>query len=410
MNRQHLLPTIALLVWGCTALLFGQPGGPGGENYRFAGEARYADPVRFWLIPDGQEDAARVRRVDAGQIRLLDAVSALPQPEDLLFPFVSPNGRYWGTASLSGDPAGERRLSITVYEGAGTLRYRMEQVQHEDDPLPLLRLSGRDGALIVSRSSTGQVWFYDQQGALAREVALFPDLAYDLERIVALEISADGNTVAVLAGKRGASPAGSEAPNPSAEPHLFQFTSDGELRWRQPLNEYTPGALAISPGGNYLAATGYTVNVAGRITQRSVIYERDGTMTLEIPRRFEAAHFSADEQFLLLSDKKSAQLIDLPAGALRWERRISRETGQICAVRVANAAETAALLSAVSEYRPGGFVFSDPRLEILDRNGALRQELTFPEAEFREPALLLSPDAATLFIGFQYQHQIYRAQ
>lgn len=407
MNRLHLcLPTAVLLVLGCAVFLFGREG----KNYHLVSKERHAEPVDFWRVPDGPSDAALVRRVQAGQIRRLDAATGPAQPADLLFPFLSPNGRYWGTAALSGDPAGERRLALAVYEGAGTLLYRLERVQHFDDPLPSLRLSGRDGALIISRSSTGQLWFYDRRGTLLREVALFPDLPYDLERIVALEISNNGETVAVLAGKRGASPAGSEAPNPSAEPQLFRFTGDGELRWQQPLDAYTPGALAVSPGGKYLAASGYTVDVAGRITQRSVIYERDGTIILEIPRHFETAHFSADEQFLLLSDKTSAQLIDLPAGAIRWERRIAREAGQICAVRVANAAETAALLSAVSEYRPGGFVFNDPQLEVLDREGNLLQELSFPEAQFREPALLLSPDAATLFIGFQHQHQIYRAQ
>ena len=216
--------------------------------------------------------------------------------------------------------------------------------------------------------------------------------------------------MAVLAGKRGASPAGSDAPNPSAEPHLFLFSAEGDLRWQQPLNEYTPGALAVSPEGNYLAAAGYTIDVDGRITQRSVIYDRAGEIVMELPRRFELAHFSADEQFLLLAGKKSAQLIDLKSGAVRWERQISRNKEQICAVRVAGGARTIALLSAVSEYGPNGFVFNYPHLEILGRNGDLLQELTFPEAEFREPALLLAPDAQTLFIGFQHQHLIYRAQ
>ena len=410
MNRQHLLPIIALLVLGCTALLFGQPGAPIGEKYRLTGEEQYSEPVHFWLIPDGPEDAAQVRRVGAGQIRQLDAAAGVPQPEGLLRPFVSANGRYWGTAALSGDPAGDRQLSIAVYEGAGTLRYRLERVQHYDDPLPLLRLSGRDGALLIARSSTGQVWFYDRRGALLREVELFPNLAYDLERIVALEVSANAKSVAVLAGKRGASPAGSDAPNPSAEPHLFLFSAEGELRWQQPLNEYTPGALAVSPEGNYLAAAGYTIDVDGRITQRSVIYDRAGEIVMELPRRFELAYFSADEQFLLLTGKKSTQLIDLKSGAVRWERQISRNKEQICAVRVAGGARTIALLSAVSEYGPNGFVFNHPHLEILGRNGDLLQELTFLEAEFREPALLLAPDAQTLFIGFQHQHLIYRAQ
>lgn len=407
MKRQHILVTITLLVLGCTAILLGQAE----DEYRLISEERYSTPVNFWLVPDGPSDAALVRRIAAGQIRLLDAAAGLPQPADLLFPFASANGRYWGTAALSGDPAGERRLSIAVYEGAGRLLYRLERAQHFDDPLPSLRLSGRDGALIISRSSTGQVWFYDQQGALLRELDLFLNLTYDLERIVAPAISDDGSAVAVLAGKRGAAPAGSQAPNPSAEPHLFLFTRGGELRWQQPLDEFTPGELAISAGGEHLAASGYTIDIGDRITQRSVVYGRAGKVILEIPRRFEMAHFSSDGQFLLLADKKSAQLIDLRSGIILWDWQYpDKKAGQLCAVRIAHNARTVALLSAVNEYRPEGFVFIDPRLEILDRDGGLRQELTFPEAQFREPALLLSPDAATLFIGFQDQHQIYRAQ
>lgn len=410
MNRLHALKATALLVIGLTLQLSGQSGVAVGSRYQLERREVHPDPVLFWLTPGGQDDVFRMSRVQGGQIRFPDA-TGLALPEGFLFPVVSANGRYWGTVALSGDPLTERQLHFSVYEGSGTLRYRLERVQHFDEPLPSLRLSGRDGALVISRSSTGQVWFYDQQGALIRELDLFPNLTYDLERIVTPEISDDGKTVAVLAGKRGAAPAGSDAPIPSAEPHLFLFTRDGELRWQQPLDEFTPGELAISAGGEHLAASGYTIEIGGRSTQRSVVYDRAGKIILETPRRFEMAHFSSDGQFLLLADKKSAQLIELRSGVILWNKQYpDKKTGQLCAVRIGDSARTAALLSANNEYHPEGFVFTDPRLEILDRAGSLLQELTFPQAQFREPALLLSPDAATLFIGFQDQHQIYRAQ
>ncbi len=367
--------------------------------------------VHRWLFP-GEETI-----ISVGEDQITwwknSETRPFPLPEDVLKVISSKGGNYFAIVGLS--PISEnnlkqsRTLRIEVYTaGQQEPLYTIERPLEYDDPLPLIALSDRNGALIIGQNTTAALQFYNSEGRLLRTVRLFEGVGYDMERALQIDLTKDGKIAAVVAGKHGASPAGSNAPHPSAEPQLFLFSLQGVELWREPLPDFNTSAVAISDNGQYIAANSYTITIDGKLTKKTLVYDRSGNRIGKVDILFKRAAFSPDGKVLILADNHLATALNLETGNISWRYALPKKEGIITAVAVSNGGKISALLVAYSELGEGTFMFTHPRLIILNRDGGILQELELTGQVFEKPAFTLSNDAKKIFIGFRNAYQVYQ--
>lgn len=381
------------------------------DQFELVKSENFAKSINNWQFPT----AKPVIAVENKQItwQSTSETNQFNLPDDVLRVIFSKNSNYFGIVRLtkfSESGKNNQKLRIEIYSANREKLYELERIHYYDDSFPLTAISDLDGSLIIGQNTTGELWFYDPNGSLLNKVQLFSDAEYDLERMLYADISKDGTVVAIAAGKRGASPAGSNAPNPSAEPHLFLFSIKGEKFWENPLPDFNTSATVISDKGQYIAVSSYTIDMGGNITKNAIIFDNTGKEIGHVNILFKQARFSPDSKSLILADNNVATVFDLTADSISWSHRISKKEGMIAAVDISNKGEIAALLVAKNEYKEGGFIFTNPQIKILDSNGKLLQELKMDDQEFEKPSLNLSDDAKNIFIGFKNAYQIYQAQ
>jgi hypothetical protein len=339
-----------------------------------------------------------------------EGIEGLEMPSGYVNAFFSGNGNY--LAILSALPAGDAKsefkmLNITVYSANLEKRYSVEKSHYFDEPFPVIAVSDRDGSIIVGENSSGLVRFYDDRGALLNEIELFPGAEYDLERILHIDLSAQGAAV-MVAGKRGVSPAGSSAKNPSAEPHLFWFALSGLEIWRKALPGLNASAVTISGDGKYIAAGYYTINQNGLTDKKTLLLDSRGEWIGEFALLFKYADFSPASDALLLADNQTAYAVTLPGGEPMWEKTFPRQEGIIAAVQIVDRGNLSAILLAQNGFEEGKFMFTSPLIKIIDSSDEVIQTLEIKNQAFEKPALSLSLDGRQMVIGFQTAYQIYQ--
>jgi hypothetical protein len=380
-------------------------------RYELGESETFAGPINNWLLPTKKPIIA----IEKNQVRWLGDTKTdrLTLPEGTVKVVFSKGMNYFGILSLGRVPAnaGESGiLNIEIYAESREKLYEIKRNYHYDDPLPCVAISDLDGSLIIGQNATGEVEFYNSSGSIVSTVELFSDGEYDLERTLHIDLSKDGMTAAIVAGKRGASPRGSNAPHPSAEPNLFLYSPKGEEFLRKPLPDFSTSATSISNNGEYIAISSYTVDVNGDITKRTIILDNTGKEIGQVSLLSKLLHFSSDSEFLVLADKKTAVGFDLTAQNAVWSYEIPKSEEMIAAVDVSNEGQIAALLVGNSEFKDGTFIFSHPQIEILNQDGNLLQELKMTREEFEKPALNLSDDSERIFVGFRNAYQIYQVK
>jgi hypothetical protein len=292
---------------------------------------------------------------------------------------------------------------VFANDGEETSAIRIEH--YADHPIPAAIISS-EGRVILGQNSTGKLQFHDPTGRLAREVTLFPEAFYDLEKFIQVELSDDGSSAAVLASKRGASPTGSTAPNPSGEPHLFLFNQKGDEIWRKPLPHHNPGAMAISPNGKTILASSYTADMAGTMQRTTWLVDDIGRVAGAFDLLFKRQHFSANSQFVIVASNQQAHIIDVASNQIVRTKSIAKQEGMITAVRVSNDGRLAALLLGTNRFEKGAFVFRNLRLTILLPAGEQVQELPL-DGTFVTPSLTVSPTLDHIVVGLDRGYQVF---
>lgn len=384
-------------------------------RYEITTSQKVGRPVKSWLFPEQIEKGGLpIIAVQDKQIKWIRNVESksLDLPDGYLTTLFSKGGNYFGIISLIESLKTSNRnkiLQIEIYTSAGEKLFSLSRNQYYDDSIPAIVISDFNGSMIMGQNSIGKLWFYHQDGELSREVELFSDASFDLERTLHLDLSEDGTSLAVAASKRGASQLGSKAPKPSGEPHLFLFTRSGDEVWRKTLPDFGTSAAAISERGDFLIANSYSVDMRGNIKKTTSLFDNHGARIANFDLLFKYAHFSPDSEFLILAENTKARVVELSTGQTAWSHNISRKQGMITVVRLANKAAVAVLLVAKNEFKNGEFVFTNSRLEVFDRFGALHQEIIVKDETFKIPALRLSPDHQKIIVGFENAYYIYEA-
>ena len=214
------------------------------------------------------------------------------------------------------------------------------------------------------------------------------------------------NRVAVLASKRGSAPLDSNAPFPSAEPHLFLFDLQGRQIWKQPLPQAAPANLAFSPDGEKILVSVYSSYLFRNVVKKTLLLQSDGTVLNTFPFLMKQAAFARLPKSALIADRFTVRQIDLESGKLLWEHHFLPEKGMVAAVKLDSAGKTAAVLTGLNRFTNNRFEFYEPRLYLFDRSGSLTGQISFNQETFLTPALHFQDGA--IFIGFT--HNLYKTE
>jgi len=367
--------------------------------YELTDEQEIMDGTDSWFITASQQAT-----LSATQIVFLkngETAEFLLPPQYFKTSF-SNNGRFFAIQTLAPRESVEkidRDLTITVYSDEMRELYRLNRKVYYDHTFPAVAVSGDDGSVVLGESDSGVVWFSDGNGNLLKEVVLFPDVDYDLERTLEIDLSDDGSQVAVIASKRGGSPAGSNAPNPDSESHLFLFTREGKELWRKALPEFNSSEVAISPDGQSIVTNSYTISTDGKLAKRAIIFSQKGNIFCQTDLLFKQARFSGDSKFLLLANNQELQLLDLINGKLRWSQKISGQTGMMVDLDISEGGEQVAVLVATNDWDGRQFIYRLPVVTIYDSQGIEIQKFSFSVETYGKPILRFTDHDKNLMIG-----------
>ncbi|MEJ2634367.1 MAG: hypothetical protein P8184_03630 [Calditrichia bacterium] len=381
-----------------------------GKNYQLEKSLTAPSQVEQWYL-----EGEGVIAVREGEMQWLSEGNgaALSFPPGYLKTVFSDGGRFFAVLSLrqeSGDTDGNRILEAEVYSSERQKRYSLSLTQYYDEPYPVIAVSDRDGSLVLARITTGELFFYSQSGGLTRKLLLFPQAAYDLERVIHLAISRDGSAVAIAATEHGLKPLQAERGSLSAAPYLFSFTSDGQMRWQKAAKGAMISGLAVSADGNLIAAGSYTPDADHPMIAKSTVYNRAGKPLAQADMLFKSASYSSDSRSLLLADKRSVLLLDIPAGSVAWKKEVPPQEGMISAARLSGDGQTAVLLIAENEFRNNRFIFTNPVMKVMNAGGELLQNMDLAGQEFITPALHVSENGSLISAGFINNYQTFRVK
>ena len=201
--KHHKLLLIFLLLPG---ILFAQPARETQQSqsrqYVLEKQRTVPTSVQSWIFGARTQIA-----VEQKQITWFDAsvIRKVPLTHTYLRTIHSRGERFFGILSLqtlSQDPREPKVLRLEVYSALQEKLFTLERKQSYDDPYPVIAISDRDGAVVLGQVTNTELFFYDHRGKLQKQVKLFPQVEYDLERTLLIDLSADGSTVAVVASER----------------------------------------------------------------------------------------------------------------------------------------------------------------------------------------------------------------
>ncbi len=371
----------------------------------------FEKPVNSWQMFDGATPL--IFRADANGFHRenIDGAMAEMASGNLPNPLFSPNGKFVASIASDANPTREdqeNEWQLRIFDDQFELISQIKLPRYLDENAPAMAISNRDGSVITGRPATGELRFLSPNGEIRREITLFADADFDLERSLILRISADGQRIAVLASKRGAAPADSNAPNPDGEPHLIIFSANGDEISRTRLPGFAANQLRINPGGDQFLVNGYTVHQnSGAIERYASLYNENGKVVWQGDILFKHAAFSENDEHLVLADNQRILAVDIAAKGQLWDAEFAPENGMISAVAIANTGD-AAVLVAKNEFRDGVFLFEQPQLQLRNLSGEMLQNIDVSQHTFEQPGLQLSPNGDVLKIGFRHSFQMYR--
>lgn len=364
-----------------------------------------AEEVWRWHLPGDIEALKSQEIYYTGRTAIFSAnglagkVTGLP--ENFLFSVNSENGRFRamvsrGRATESVVPS--QSLQIEVTRANGERLGRVSQAIHSDEGTPQILLNN-DGSLILADAANAVIRRFDVQGRLQQTLRPIGEVEHNLERSFLVDIAGDAETMVLAATEQALTPTSSKRVN------LFYFKAGQEL-WRREL----PGSAAlrcqISPDASHIVLALYDSN-SGQI---SIVLDLNGRQIFQAPFLFKQTDFSKDGSTLVWADNGYLQAVDLAAGSLLHQRRISQKNVIITAVRAANRGRRTLVLQAGTELSDHGFIFNKPQVIVLDAAGEISMQKQFPQQRFYNVALAYDDLTKICMIGFQHSFQTFRVQ
>jgi len=379
------------------------------QSFKLAETKLSANPVEAWFSAPSSDVIGKITR---SEIVLINNTTQkrLKLANDYLKTVLSKNGKYVAIMRLTDEDKQQhvQHIMVDVYTTNADVLYQIQMQQFYDDTLPTIMLSD-EGSMIAGQAASGTVWFYNAAGALTKEVRLFSTSSYDLERVLQLDLSAGTQRLAVIATERNASHLQGRADYISANPFVFLFDLSGNEEWRQPLPESSAGRILMSPDGQYIVASSYSVDMRGYVKRNTRLFDRNGDKITDFDYLFRTSAFSPDSQFLLLAEKNKAMAVRTEDGHKSWQKRVSRTKGMVAAVSLTNDGQTSAVLVAKNKFQNKKFIFFDPEIQIINKSGNVIQTIDLSDETFVAPEFKFSTTGKELSVGFRQSLQIYEA-
>lgn len=367
--------------------------------------------VRQWIFPASTSDAPLLYFTLSEKKLLLTDVSGTTElnlPPHFYQINTSLQGQRFFLSQLfpPGKEQKTAQLVVKVYSDSVTLLSEISYPLLEPESIPQVTLLD-NGGLILSESAIGQLNFYAPSGNLTRQIRLFDDAGYDLERVLLVAAgNARSGKVAVLASKKGSAPLDSNVPVPSGEPHLFLFDFQGNKLWQKALPEAAPANLAFSPDGKSLLVSVYSSYLFKDIVKKTLLMQADGAILKSFPFLFKHADFDSQSKLALIADRFTARQINLENGNLLWEYHFLPEKGMITNLKLNESGQTATILTGINRFSNNRFEFHKPQIYIFNGKGKLLEQISFENEFFLHPALTIKNNE--IYLGLS--HNLYRIE
>ncbi len=265
--------------------------------------------------------------------------------------------------------------------------------QHSDDPLPQISFNATGSHLMIAQPAMARLFFFKYAGQTLREVPIFSEAPYSLERPFFMAASAEAFVVL-----------SQSVPSTSAEaivPICIRFSTSGEEQWRRELPAGTAGGLAISDDGELIVASRYLVHVtpnSSRVESTISLLQRDGKLLANVDGLFRKAVFAQNNSRLLLMDRRQLRALEIPSGKVLWQTNLSRRAEMFVDMAANAEQDKVFALAGSSVFRENRFVFENARLLGFDNRG--RQQFEQPlKTALSLPALALSEDGQRLTLS-----------
>lgn len=256
-------------------------------------------------------------------------------------------------------------LQLACYSITGERRFQVPLAWQRDEPLPELAIHARSG-VAIGEPALGVVRLLDGQGREIRELQLFDQRRYELEKVLLLAFLPDGRHVAVAAMANAAAPG---MANRRQNAYLLLLTADGRELWRQALPEPSIYNLAVSAGGSFIVVASYDAVSSDTIQRATRAFRLDGQQVLQADHLFRHASFAATSGLAVLSEKSQLWGYDLNAAAPRFRYRAADSARLVVATAVDSSGGHTGVLTAEHIFEDGHFRFVAPRLQVLDADG-----------------------------------------
>lgn len=410
MRLQKLLRIFGLILLPASSLLFAQDPVREAGWFKFQRQINAPAELTQWYVFPEQQVAITSKEIILYQEGGFQTIPLTPQYLKTVF---SRDGQFAAHITLNpreSVKAVDRELTLSIFSISNPSRelYHINRKVYFDRVIPSISLNEKNGSVILGESDTGQLWFYDNSGNLITQVTLFPNAEYDLEKILDVDVNEDGSRVAVVAGKRGGSPAGSDAVSPSAEPHLFYFTGDGQEIWRRALPDFNSNEVAISPDGQLIMANSFTIFINSRLIKKTLIFNSQGVNIFTTDILFKHSRFSFDSRYVLLAENNQLQLVDAEQEKLLWKQKISLQDGIFIDGAISNQNRITAVLTAKTYWENDQFITLNPQVILFDLRGQLLQRINYTGQKTLKPALCFQRETESLIVGVGDSYRIYQ--
>jgi hypothetical protein len=323
--------------------------------------------------------------------------------------FWSQDRKFAGLQEISNPQATdqtEKRISFTLLDHQGSRLWSWQNTLGRDELIPSFYISNR-GRVAVVEPLKGELIFLNEEGSPERIIELFPDAIPEMERPVACAFTADGARLAVNALFRHPRPGDDMTPREKGQSFLILFDDDGEELWRRQLEREISDQVAISPGGETIAAGAFTPKGVDVVERTTYFYDHDGELLSELELPYRLALFATDGTRFLMAQKSDLRMVSTATGKVLWENRLPAEHGQIRAVDLSPDGSLTLVKTAPGKYHSGRFYYAPAHAALFDEEGEQIWTASYPEDTFDQPAAHFLPDGSKFLLAFQNRYLIY---
>lgn len=318
--------------------------------------------------------------------------------------FYSNGNNYLGTIEKTGD---RKNLILTIrwYDPNGSQIGQFIDPIKFDDPFPFYQIDSYSDNL-VSVDIYNHVRIVDPSGELVKDFKIIEDYRYHSENMI--EVLLQDQTLYV-----GITEILPQMENHSQyKSYIRVINLNGDVLLHHKMPGWQIRKIQNAKDGKYIAVSGYRKDIQNQSFKfLSRIIDRGGDIIYELPFRFRNAVFNDLNSQVLLMDKSSAKLIDLPTRRVTAELG-ARDTGNLflTGIFLDESGKIVIEEGKISKTPSEGktpWNYTDLKIRIFSKDGEEGNDLLLEGKTLYKPALWFNHESNSLFVGHSQGWQIY---